>query len=124
MKNIVLAVLLTTGTVVADTKVNDLQSDWLEAEQGSSGQTLGAEVKQVKSLGSDGVRIDLTITLEDAGRYDGIEVISRETSLPMKQSRPHLWIEDYEKGNYGLRLYLKKHPKVGFRVRLQDSSRD
>ena len=117
-------ILISIGPALASGSEPTLQSDWLEAVPGSAGQALGTEVRHVETLGSEGVLIDLSIPLENATNYERIEVISRETSAPMKQTQPHLWTEDYEKGNYGLRLYLKKHPQVGFRIRLQDNNRD
>lgn len=125
MKKLLLACLLLTvsGWLSAQQKV--LETDWLQPSVGSEGTVLGAEVKRIAQLPDDkGFVIDLAIPLENASRFDEIEVISNDTDSPLPQLKTHRWIEDYEKDDYGLRIFLKRNPRVGFRLRLIDMDSD
>ena len=102
-----------------------LETDWLETEAGSSGETLGAEVKKLYPRDADGVTvIEILVPDINPDTIDAIEVISRNTNEPIRQKQTPVWIDDYEKDTYGLRLFVKKKPGFEFRLRLIDNEKE
>lgn len=109
--------------IMAQDKI--LETDWLKPNEGSQGEHLGAEVQRVQTDEEQQVTvIDISLPLENAEQYEDVEVITFDQGIPLKQLKPHEWINDYEKGDYGLRIFLKRNPIMGFRVRLIDIEDD
>lgn len=99
-----------------------LESDWLKPSQGSQGEKLGAEVERIQvDDDRDRTVIDISLPLDRVEHIDQVEVISLDKGLPMQQLDRHQWLDDYEKGEYGLRVFLKRYPTTGFRIRLIDA---
>ena len=120
-----LSLLILPFNVFSSDNALILESDWLKFEEGSKGQALGATVENIEPQGGDGVIIlELSLPLNNPTDFDSIEVLSRNTGEPIEQKKPPVWIEDYENGKYGLRLFLIKKPAVEFRLRLVDEQRD
>ncbi len=99
-----------------------LETDWLNSSVGSKGDILGAKVTDVdKVLGQDITILEISLPLENPENIDKIEVIGKNSTQPISQAGEPVWVEDYEKGTQGLRLYLKKKPGFEFRLRLIDN---
>lgn len=102
-----------------------LETDWLKTEVGSTGNNLGAKVESIDKHEMSGATIiEISLPINDIDDIDKIEVISKTSEDPIKQIRAPEWIEDYEKGNNGLRLYINKKTGFEFRLRLIDNEKD
>ena len=124
MKNKALMLLAVLCSLSVNAQDKTLETDWLDPEIGSTGQRLGAEITDIKTAPDSSTIIDFRLPLDNADQYQDIEVYDRSGKIPMKQVKPHKWMDDYEKGDYGLRIFLKRHPETGLRLRLIGSDDD
>ena len=124
-KMFALSLLIVSSIVIANERMPTLETDWLDAEVGSTGDVLGAKVVEVESNpDSDTTIIEIKVPVKNPEDFDSIEVISKKTLQPIKQKGEAEWIKNYEDGIYGLRLHFKKAPNFEFRVRLIDNEND
>jgi hypothetical protein len=124
IKSLFIFYVLGAATLVAaQQKASILESDWLNTNVGSTGDKMGAKVIRVTNdPGKDSTTVDILLPVENADEYDGIVVIGKDSKQPIKQVKDPEWLEqDYQKNEYGLRLYLKKEPGFQFRLRLIDN---
>ncbi|MCW8935608.1 MAG: hypothetical protein OQK98_12855 [Gammaproteobacteria bacterium] len=118
----ILSLLLASSFVIASEPKLILESDWLEAEVGSTGDVLGAKVVDVEShADTDTTIIEIILPVKNPQDFDNIEVIGKKSKQPLKQKSQAEWIKNDEEGIYGLRLHLKKVPRFEFQIRLIDN---
>lgn len=122
-KNSLRTVVFMLLYIPAILSANDaLDTDWLEAIKGSSGEILGAEVIQIKQV-DDMIIIDIDIPAEKLEDYKTVMVIEKESRKPVKLAKEaELLSNDGEA--YGVRVQIKRLPGFEFRLRLHDGSED
>jgi len=125
IKIFTLSLLLVSSMAIANEPMPTLETGWLDAEVGSTGNVLGAKVVEVESNpDSDAIIIEIKVPVKNPEGFDNIEVISKKTRQPIKQKGQAEWIKNDEEGVYGLRLHFKKAPNFEFRIRLIDNEND
>lgn len=101
---------------------NELNTDWLNATIGSSGETLNTEVVQVTQVG-DLTIVDVDIPADNLEDYETVVVIGKKSNKPVKLvKQPELLSDDG--GPYGIRFQIKRLPGFEFRLRLTDENED
>ena len=121
MKKILFCLLFTSSAIAADNPKLILETDWLESTKGSQGHTLGARVSDVDKIPSkESTVLEIAIPIDNPDSFDKIEVIGKNSQQEIPQTRSPEWIEDYENGKPGLRLFLKKKPGFEFRLKFID----
>jgi len=106
----------------------ELQTDWIEPVEGYQENTLGAKLRAVDVSPDDGsTRVTISIpkaSLEDDTDMQEVIVYGRKADKSESQINiRHEWVEDYEKDNYGLILYLGKDGNIPLRLYLKDQGR-
>lgn len=97
----------------------DVNTGLLEREAGFVGDEIGTRVLEV-DRSTDGVTV-LDLSLPPLGEdVDSVDVLDKE-GRPIEQLRP-AEIDGNDNKRLGVRLYLKRAPKVDFRLRLYDDA--
>lgn len=102
---------------------DEINTGWLKATTGSSGQLLGAEVIQVEQA-DEFIIIDVDIPADNLQDYETIVVIGKRSNqaIPLNK-QPEILNDDNGKA-YGLRFQIKRMPNFEFRLRLYDDNQD
>ena len=96
-----------------------IETGFLEARPGYTGNVLGAEVEKVtidEAQQSQIIEINLPI---DPDEVDRVQVIS-VSGKPIPQDKTAQIIRDYENDNVGIKLYLPKKKDWVFKLKLVD----
>lgn len=117
-----LCVTFLSISAFADQQV--IQSDWLLPEVGSHGNTLNATVEDVQLKPSGAAIIDIALPEDEYGDFSDIQIISRNKGSVINQIAPSQWVDVDDDGKRELRIFLKRHPKMGFQLRLIDAEND
>ncbi|WP_045860857.1 hypothetical protein [Teredinibacter purpureus] len=113
-----IAILLGTPHYLSASE--ELKTDWLKATTGSSGETLGSEVINVKQEG-DITTVEVDIDVDNLEDYETVVVIGKKSNKPVELTKePELLSNDDEV--YGIRFQIKRLPGFEFRLRMADDS--
>ena len=98
---------------------SEIESGFLEARPGYTGNVLGAEVEKVtidEAQQSQIIEINLPI---DPDEVDRIQVLS-VSGKPIPQDKTAQIVRDYENDNVGIKLYLPMKKDWVFKLKLID----
>lgn len=113
-----IAILLATPLYLSANE--ELKTDWLKATTGSSGETLGSEVINVKQDG-DITIVEVGIDIDNLADYETVQVIGKNSNKSVKLAKePELLSSDNEV--YGIRFQIKRLPGFEFRLRMADDT--
>lgn len=100
---------------------DELNTDWLKATTGSSGEKLGSEVILVRTV-DDVMIIDVDIPADNLEDYETVVVIEKKSNKSVKLAKKPEILSDDDGDAYGIRLQIKRLPGFEFRLRLLDDS--
>ncbi|MDH3451208.1 MAG: hypothetical protein OEN20_02230 [Gammaproteobacteria bacterium] len=112
--------ICTLAALVANPVRADVNTGLLEREVGFVGDEIGARVTGVDRTDGNATVLDLSLPPLDEA-VDRIEVLDRDGNV-VEQLRPAQIESDQEQNRVGVRLHLKRAPKMAFRLRLYDDT--
>ncbi len=103
--------------------ITTLDTGYLETTPGYTGSVLGAEIIGVSDSTAEELQIIEVSIPVDPDQVDEVRIISPSGST-LKQERQAEILRDYENNNVGIKLYLPKQQKWGFKLKLIDTPED
>ena len=97
---------------------SEIESGFLEARPGYTGNVLGAEVEKVTIEAQQSQIIEINLPI-DPDEVDRIQVLS-VSGKPIPQDKTAQIVRDYENDNVGIKLYLPKKKDWVFKLKLID----
>lgn len=118
------ATLTAIVAVAAPLMAAELETEWIEPDEGFTESRLGVRVHDIEELPDDaGRKITVEIPRESLQhRTDIPEIVitARRADRSERQLEiPHAWLADYDNDHYGLVLYLGRNQNLPFRLFLK-----
>lgn len=118
--NVVYISVCTLAALAVGTVRAEINTGLLEREAGFVGDEIGARVTAVDRSRSNVTVLDLSLPLLDDS-VDRVEVLDKDGRV-IEQVQPAKIEGDPEQNRLGVRLHLKRAPKMEFGLRLYDDS--
>jgi len=103
--------------------ITTLDTGYLESTPGYTGSVLGTKIIGVSDLSAEELQIIEVSIPVDPDQVDEVQIISPSGST-LKQQRQAEILRDYENNNVGIKLYLPRQQKWGFKLKLIDKPED